>query len=75
MAATPHHFVMTVSTQPTDDTPSTLISREGVIDWPAGETRQDQFAKVLQLVNADLRADGHTSGFVTTFWSLDPNRH
>jgi hypothetical protein len=70
----PHHFVITVDTQPTPDKPTKTVSREGVVIWHRGETRQDQFCKVTQIVNRDLRTEGHTSGFVTTFWSLHPNQ-
>jgi hypothetical protein len=70
----PHHFVITVTAIHTPDKTTASISREGVVMWRHGETRQDQFCKVTQFVNQDLRADGYTAGFVTTFWSLHPNK-
>jgi hypothetical protein len=70
----PHHFVITIETEAAAGVSSKTVSREGVVLWQRNETRQDQFCKVVQSVNQELRAEGITAGFVTTFWSLHPNR-
>lgn len=71
----PYHYVITVTLLGSSGGASgaSLCTYEGVVMWRGGETRQDQYAKVTQAVNTDLRASGHTQGFVTTAWSLDPN--
>lgn len=71
---TPHHYVISVTITGPHGGPIGGMSREGIVHWRPGETRQDQYRKALNLVSSALQADGLTHGFVTQFWSLNPNQ-
>ncbi|MGV9891715.1 hypothetical protein [Streptomyces sp. NPDC003395] len=71
--ATPYHYVIHVTITGHNGRATGGMTRDGIVHWRTGETRQDQYHKVLAQVNASLAQDGFTNGFATQFWTLEPN--